>query len=275
MAEHENPLEGRRVVVTRAAEQASELAARLESLGAEVLFLPLVRFAPASDAGPLDRVLGELADYDWLLLTSQNAVRFLAERAREIGCDLAPVLSEQRARPRIATVGRATEEAARRQGWRVDHASKGLGGADLVREFGDALRGLRVLLPRSDRATADLPQALREAGARTVEVVAYRTLAAETIDPGVWDQVERGETDVVTFASPSAFSILRSHFGDERLRQVAEAARFAAIGPTTAAAIRQAGFPVLIEATAATAAGLAAAIASYFSIPSVSPGRKS
>lgn len=275
MSHHENPLAGRRVVVTRAAEQASELATRLEALGAEVLLLPLVQFAAASDPGPLDRALGELASFDWLLLTSQNTVRFLAQRAREIGLDLAAALGEGRPRPQVASVGRATEEAAREQGWRVDRASQGQGGAELVREWGDAWRGVRVLLPRSDRATADLPQALGEAGAHTVEVVAYRTLAVPTIDASVGDRLERGEADVVTFASPSAFSILQSYFGEERLRRLAGAARFAAIGPTTAAAIRRAGFAVSIEASVPSAAGLAAALAAYFSNPSVRPGRKS
>jgi uroporphyrinogen-III synthase len=272
MASKDKPFEARCVVVTRAAEQSSELITRLETLGAEVLPLPLVEFALPLDRSPLDRALRQLEDFDWLLLTSQNAVRFVADRARAIGLDLAAKLGSANTRPRVAAVGSVTERAALDQGWRVDRVSSGHGGIDLARELGGEIRGRRVLLPRSDRAKGDLPRALRDAGAEPVEVVAYRTLPAAKMDPAVLGRIERGEVDVVSFASPSAFAALRAHFGDETFRRVAAEMRIAAIGPTTAAAIRRAGVEVAIEASVSSAAGLAAAIAAYFTRNPVTPG---
>ncbi len=260
------------MVVTRAAEQASELTERLEALGAEVLPLPLVAFAPAADPAPLDRALAELETFEWLFLTSRNAARFLSERARATGLELSSLLAPHRPRPRVAAVGHATEQAARQLGWRVDHVSIGKGGLDLARELAKEIRGQRVLLPRSDRASAELPKALAGAGADAVDVVAYRTLPAQSADPAVLGRIERGEADVMSFASPSAFSALAARFGEEKLRRVVAATRIAAIGPTTAAAIRRAGFEVAIEAQASSAAGLAAAIASYFANHPVTPG---
>jgi uroporphyrinogen-III synthase len=272
MTSADKPLEGRRVVVTRAAEQASELAGRLEALGAEVLTLPLVEFAPPADPAPLDRALEELESFDWLFFTSQNAVRFFSARARLIGQNLARLLDQTRPRPRVAAVGRATEQAVLEQGWRVDRAASGKGGLDLAHELRKEVRGCRVLLPRSDRASNELPRALAEAGAEPVAVVAYRTLPATTLDAAVLGRIERGEVDVLSFASPSAFSALAARCGEEKFRRVTAVACIAAIGPTTAAAIRRAGLGVAIEAAATNAAGLAAAIASHFARKPVTRG---
>lgn len=273
MSSEDKPLANRRVVVTRAAEQASELAERLETLGAEVLLLPLVEFHLPEDTGALDGALSEIENFDWLLLTSQNAVRFVAARGRDLRLDLAAMLAANHARPKVAAVGRMTEKAALGEGWRVDRVSAGHGAIDLAREIAGEIAGCRVLLPRSDRATSHLPQALIAAGAAPVEVVAYRTVPTREIDSGVLGRLERGEVDVVSFASPSAFLALGERLGAEPLRRLAGTARLAAIGPTTAEAIRRAGYEVSIVAEVSSAAGLAAAIATHFSKNSAIGGR--
>jgi uroporphyrinogen-III synthase len=273
MPEEDKPLARRCVVVTRAAEQASELAERLGTLGAEVLLLPLVEYLPPQDSGPLDRALRDIGGFDWLLLTSQNAVRFMAARAGTLHVDLVAKLGPSKARPKVAVVGEMTERAAIAEGWRIDRVSSGHGAIDLARELGRQIEGCRVLLPRSDRATSQLPQALTAAGATPVEVVVYRTVPSGNVDPAILERIERGEVDVVSFASPSAFLALGERLGAETFRRLAGAARLAAIGPTTAAAIRRAGFDVTIEAEISTAAGLAAAIATHFSKNSVTGGK--
>ncbi len=248
-------------MVTRAVEQAGELASRLQTLGAQVLLLPLVEFAPPDDPAPLDRAIEQIERFDWLVLTSRNVVEFIAARARAIGVDLPARLSATNSRPLVAVVGQATEQSAREAGWRVDYVSSGRTGTDLSRELGEKIRGCRLLLPRSDRASSDLPRALAEAGADVVDVIAYKTLTNTAGDPNVLAAVRAGEVDVVSFASPSAFRAFVQRLGDETVRNLAGKTRFAAIGPTTAQAIREAGYEVAIEARVATAAGLAAAIA--------------
>jgi uroporphyrinogen III methyltransferase/synthase len=257
----EKPLQGCRIVVTRAVEQAGELAARLETLGAQVLLLPLVEFAPPEDFAPLDRAIRQIERFDWVVITSRNVVEFVGARARAIGVDLPARLSGANSRPLVAAVGQATERSAREAGWRVDHVSSGRTGVDLTRELGDKIGGCRVLLPRSDRASGDLPRAIAEAGAEPVEVVAYRTIASKAGDPSVLAAIRAGQVDVASFASPSAFRAFVERMGEAAVRNLAGKTRFAAIGPTTAEAIREAGYAVEIEAKVATAAGLAAAIA--------------
>jgi len=257
----QSPLEGRRVVVTRAAEQAQELVRELEGLGAEVLSLPTVGFREAEDFAPLDEALREIANFDWVLFTSQNAVRFFAKRCRALGLDPANLQSEG---SRVAAVGPATAKAARDEGFRVYWIASRFRGEALARELQEDVAGKKVLLPRSDRAADELPGALRAAGAVVRDVVAYCTVVPAASDGDALAKIRGGEADVIAFASPSAFHHFVDLVGAEKLPGVAERVKFAAIGPTTAGAIREAGLPVEIEAAEATSAGLARAIANYF-----------
>lgn len=247
------------MVVTRAAEQAREFVRRLEELGAEVLLLPAVSFAPPDDWGPLDDALRRLAGFDWVLLTSQNAVRFLVDRCREQEVDLS-----QSAKPQYAAVGPATARAAEAEGLHVTHTAARFRGQELARELAQQLAGKRVLLPRSDRARSDLPQTLKEMGATVVDVVAYRTLPAGPGANDALEKIRRGEVDVVTLASPSAFHHLSDELGAERMRELAATIALAAIGPVTAKAVREAGLPVAIEASESTVPGLIRAIVEHF-----------
>lgn len=277
MAASAKPLAGKRVVVTRAAEQAGDLVRALEESGAEVLLAPSVAFAEAEDKHPLDAAILSLCRFDWLLLTSQNAVRFFTARCRELGiAPLVPSAAEGSALvgalPRVAAVGPATAEAARQQGLEVKFVASRNTGKGLAEELREQVVGKKILLPRSDRADADLPAALSRAGAQVTEVVAYRTLAPQTpAQAGALNEIRQGRADVVTFASPSAFHSFVERMGADVLRQLSGLSRaeprgrivFAAIGPVTARAIEQAGFSVAIEAADSTAAGLVAAIISW------------
>ncbi len=254
------PLEKKRVVVTRAPEQARELISRLEELGAEVLSLPTVSFAPPEDWSPLDRALRALGDFEWVLLTSQNAVRYFVGRCRELKVDL----RSRSARPQFAAVGPATAQAAESEDLRIAHTASRFRGEELARELAGELAGKRVLLPRSDRARPDLPQMLKNLGATVVDVVAYRTQPAGPGASDTLERIRRGEVDVVTLASPSAFHHLSEELGTERLQELVGAIALAAIGPVTAKAIQDAGLPVAIEASESTVPGLVRAIVEYF-----------
>jgi uroporphyrinogen III methyltransferase / synthase len=255
------PLTGKRIVVTRAPEQAGELIRELEQMGAEVLILPTVSFAPPSDCQPLDSALRAIGEFDWILLTSQNAVRFLAQRFRELKLD---VKSLQSRKPSVAAVGPATAQVASEAGFQVDYTAKVRSGENLAQELHASLRNGRVLLPRSDRADDRLPNLLRDAGARVTEVIAYRTAVPKTLDTRIVDRVQRDEVDAIVFASPSAYHNLSDVIGGEQLAELSARVDFAAIGPTTARALRDGGVRVAIEANESSAAGLADAIAKHY-----------
>lgn len=254
-----NPLAGKRVVVTRAADQAEPLCRALAARGAVALQLPTVGFAPA-DPGPLDRALGSLAEFDWLFLTSQNVVRALAERFHALGLDPSGAGS----RPQIVAVGPATADAAARAGFRVTYVAREHRGAALAGEMASRVHGAHVLLPRSDRAGSDLPDALRASGARVTEIVAYHIVRAQTQDDSVLHAVRTGEVDVITFFSPSAFHNLAEELGPNVLRSIHSQAAIAAIGPVTAGALRDAGIIPDVVSADASVNSLVEALSDFF-----------
>ena len=255
-----NSLAGVRVVITRAADQSRELTARLAALGANVISLPAIAFAEPRDSAPLDAAIRELANFDWLLFTSANAVRFFAARCRSLGFD--PSAAQSAAKPVfVAAVGPATSEAAAAAGFMVGHMAEEFRGVELARELAEQLAGKRVLLPRSDHATSELPNALTAAGAIVTEVVAYRTVEPGDVASAGMAAVRRGDADVISFFSASAFQNLLARMGREPFERVP----LAAIGPVTAAAIREAGLPIAMEAQQATSDAFIAALTEYFS----------
>jgi len=214
-----SPLAGKRVVITRAESQSATLAAALRAHGAEVISLPLIQILPPLDYAPLDRALRDLAKFDWLIFTSQNAVTGVSDRlaattpadsvipsvARTVpspsGFREESVSASSRS-PRIAAVGKATAEAAQLAGFNVTHVGQGGTGATLVYELAVELRGKRVLLPRSDRAAVELVPRLERFGAEVIEVIAYRT--ADTAEVDAVSREAVAACSAILFFSPSA-----------------------------------------------------------------------
>lgn len=257
----EKPLSRKRIVVTRAPDQSRELIRVLESLGAEVLLLPTVSFAPPEDWQKLDDQLRQLDLFDAILFLSRNAVRYICDRCAQLGIKCEMLQSHSRL---IGAVGPATAELLAAKGLHVDYVTKSGTGEALARELSQRLAGKRVLLPRSDRGDDRVPAALRRAGANVTEVIAYRTTVPDSLDPGVLARIRRADVDAILFASPSAFHNLASSIAASDLAALCSRIQFTAIGPTTARALRDAGVRVEIEADDASASGLAESLARYY-----------
>jgi len=229
------PLFGRRVLVTRAAEQAARLAGALRAAGAEPVCVPMIRIAPAPmEATPLD-----FEGFDALLFTSANAVRFFAERLA--AADLRPGALPAA----VLCVGPATAAAARGAGFRAPEVAGSrhdAAGMLAALRAGAPLAGRRFLFVRGERARALLPEGLRAEGARVDEWVAYRTLPAELDEAALRAALVRGELDALTFTSPSAVRRFAACL-DAASRAAVRSRVVAALGETTAAALREAGLP--------------------------------
>jgi len=247
-----------RVLVTRQPDQAGELRDGLHALGVIVVELPLIEIAPPLDPAPLDAALDRIADYDWVVFTSANAVASVAGRLAAAGRPWPA------AGPRIACVGPATAAAVGESlaGAPVelqpahDHRAEGLLGAFA----GVALGAARVLLPSSERARDVVPRGLRERGAVVDAPVAYRTLPAEDLGPRLRRALAEG-VDVVTFASPSAVESFVAALPPGGPRPPA-----AVIGPLTAETARAQGFRVVALAQPSTAAGLLGALRAHLGL---------
>lgn len=241
-------LTGLRIVVTRAAHQAEELAGPLRDLGVEVILLPVIAIAPPGDREPLRRAAAQSNDYDWIIFTSMNAVRaFTAELAH----------SPEMCKARVAAIGAATRKAAEEQGFRVSITPEKYVAESLLKAFyGEPLKGSHILIPSAAVARDVVAQGLSSCGARVDVVEAYRNvLPAETASRAA-SVFQKPYPDWVTFASSSAVDNLVHLIGPDSLLHV----RIASIGPITSDTVRKYGLEVAAEATVHSAEGLIAAL---------------
>ena len=255
-----SPLAGKRVVITRAALQSSDLFDKLKHRGAIPVVLPLISFAPPDDYAPLDSALRKWKQFDWVMFTSAFAVQAVATRAAKVGRNLA----KAGAPPDIAVVGPATKDKAEKAGFFVEHQARTHLGVALAEELGDRVHNKYVLLPRSDRANPDLPSSLRELGADVTEVVAYKTLRPTDADQEAVARVAKGEADAVLFFSPSAVHTFVDLVGRERVKALQGRVAMASIGPVTAAALRDAGIQRIVTASEATSDAVVTALECCF-----------
>ncbi|MGC1414687.1 MAG: uroporphyrinogen-III synthase [Candidatus Acidiferrum sp.] len=232
-----SPLAGKTVIVTRAAEQSGKLVDELTARNVKVKVVPLISFAPPEDFAELDTALARISSFDWILFTSANAVHAVDRRRRHLAGDSASAESM----PRAAAVGPATADEAEHAGFSVDYVATNHSGAGLAKELEEDLKGRSVLLPRSDRANSDLPEALRRNGALVTEVIAYRTLPPSDDVRGQMKDALKEGTDGILFFSPSAVHGFVELVGRERLTALQGRAVMVAIGPTTARALSAAG----------------------------------
>lgn len=253
------PLAGKRVVVTRGSDQARELGEAIAQAGAQPIFLPLIEVKPESDLGPVADVVRELDRFDWLILTSVNAVNIFLQQCRQLGQTLS---AKGQGLPRIAAVGPATRDAAVSHGLSVDAMPTEYVGTAIPEALGD-VRGLRVLLPRSARGSSALPNILRELGAEVVDLPIYDTvtsLPTKKAQDGLDDGVA-----AITFASSSAVQgWLDAVAAHAHLHSAAADAVIVCIGPSTAQKAREGGLEVDVVAENHTVGGMVEALTGYF-----------
>ena len=249
------PLWGKRILITRPAEGAQGFAQKLRDLGAEPLLLPAIALAPPEDWSPVDRALGQLDRYDWVIFTSANGVRFALERLRTLGYSL-----ERMRQVKIAAIGPATARALQQHGLTVEFVPSKYVAEAIADGLGD-VHGQRILLLRADIARQDLRERLRAKGARVEEVIIYHTRPA-ALEPERMQQLFQQGIDVVTFTSSSTVRALLSALGERR--NLLRGVTIACIGPITARAAEEAVLSVHVVAREHTTQGLITAIVEFF-----------
>jgi uroporphyrinogen III methyltransferase/synthase len=251
------PFFGKRVLVTRAREQAGKLAVDLAARGAEPVVLPTIAVRPLDSPEALDAALRHLGEFHWVLFTSANAVRAVWERVRALGLD-----ARAFAGVRVGAIGTATAASLLEVGLQADFVPQRHTSAAILEEIGE-VRGMRILLPRSDIAPPDLAEGLRARGAQVEAVVAYRTVPAGPPREVVERVLEEG-VDIATFTSSSTVANLAALVAPRSLEEVLQGAVVACIGPVTAQAARERGLHVDVVAPVHTEEGLVEALVAYF-----------
>lgn len=246
------PLAGKRVAVTRARHQAGPLEALIRDCGGTPISFPCIAIAPPPDPRQLEDCLRGIQEFDWLLLTSGNTVRAVADRLPELGIQLTD------SRIRIGAAGPATAaEARRRLSCEIRHLPAEYGATHLARSL-PLGESARILLPQSDRAAESTAEALRARGATVTAVVAYRTVLGQGgVDlPAL---IARGEINALTFTSPSAVAFFNRRCPSTAAKRLPALC----IGPATSAAARAHGFQRVITPAQPTLSDMVAALADH------------
>ena len=250
------PLFGKRIVVTRATQQAPILSEKLRELGADAIEMPATQIARL-DLGPLRNSIDRIGDYDWLIFTSQNAVAIFWEQLLGRGRD-----SRALAGLKIAAVGPATAGALLEHGITVDVIPQRFVAEGLLEMLGDRddLSGSKVLYITAEGARDALPAGLREMGAELAIIEAYRTIPDGEGAATLARAIEAGKVDLATFTSASAVRGYIDAVGEDLALKVPAAS----IGPQTSDALREAGIEVEAEAEESTIDGLVSAVLRAF-----------
>ncbi len=251
---------GKKIVVTRAAEQAGEFSTKLAARGATVLECPTIRLVEPESWQLLDLAIRELPSYDWVVLTSVNAVRFLFQRLDMLGFD-----ARAFAGCKICAVGPKTAAEIRLFGIKPDLVPTDYKAEGVVDEFSRLdMQGSRVLFPRADKAREVIPLELKRLGAHVDSPVAYRNVFPDRLPPETLFALEKRSVDCITFTSSSTVQNLAAMLGEELMLDMLKGVAVASIGPITTKSCRDLGLKVDVEPESYTLDALAEALESHF-----------
>jgi uroporphyrinogen-III synthase len=245
-------LTGLRIVVTRAAHQAEELAAPLRELGADVILLPTIAIGPPADVRPLQEAARRANDYDWIIFTSQNSVAaFSSHLATGDG---------EAQEFKVAAIGKATRDAAEARGVKVHLVPEKYVAESLADAFAsEDLAGKHVLIPSAAVTRDVIPRKLEECGAIVSVVEAYTNVLPD----GAGDQAARvfrePLPDWILFASSSAVEKLVALVDVQKLQRM----KIGTIGPITSATVQKFGLSVAAEANPHDIGGMVNAVVKH------------
>lgn len=254
------------VLVTRSIGQSSHFSKLLRTAGAHVVEMPALEIRPPSSWRSLDHAIAGLPEYDWLILTSANAVKFFGDRVAAVG----NVQSLKALK--LAVVGKKTASVLETYGFAADFIPPNFVADSLVAAFPEPVAGLKLLFPRVESGGRDiLVREMVAAGAEVTEVPAYESGCPREPDPTAIAALQAGNIDVVTFASSKtvrhACQLFEQGLGTG-WREYMEPIAIASIGPKTSATCHESFGRVDIEATEYTLEGLTRAIESWASASS-------
>ncbi|HTO10385.1 MAG TPA: uroporphyrinogen-III synthase [Candidatus Binatia bacterium] len=256
----DRPLDGRTIVVTRAAAQAQRFTQLLEAAGARVLEAPAIVIAPPPSWEPLDSALAALETYTWVIFTSVNGVAMVDRRLTARGLTWAAMSGR-----RVAAIGPATADALAEHGVRPDLVPGEYRAEGLVERLRAVVTPAdRILLPRAAQTRDVLVRELQRLGAHVNEVPAYSTRRGDAGTARLREALAAGTIDAVTFTSSSTARNFAELFSDDERRAWLSRVTVASIGPITAATAAEYGMTTDVMPGEYTIPALAKALADHF-----------
>ncbi len=255
------PLFGKRIVLTRAREQAREFSQLLAAYGAEPIEVPTIQIVPPASWQAIDDAVTRLNTYQWLIFTSVNGVRPFMNRLHAAGKDARAL-----ANLRLCAIGPRTAQELETYGLTPDIIPAEFQAEGIIAALTDlGIRGSRVLIPRAEVAREILPEQLRELGATVDVIPVYRTISPAVDVASLTQQFHDGRVAVVTFTSSSTVRNFVEIFGGQNaVRPLFAEVVVACIGPITARTAEEYGLTVTVMPTENTVPALAEIIVKYF-----------
>ena len=267
------PLFGKRIVVTRAREQASDFLVRLNELGAACIEFPTIQVVPPKSWDALDQAIMRLERYQWVLFTSVNGVKCFFERLNALGMDVREMKDLK-----VGAIGPKTAQAIERKGINPDLVPDEYRAEAIVTGMKkEEVKGARILLPRATKARDVLPIELVNRGAIVDEVPAYQTIKPVQDTGRVREMLEQGAIHMVTFTSSSTVNNFMEMFQAEKdqIQRWLDNVAVACIGPITAHTAEENGLSISLIPPEYTIESLTSAIVQFFESRRVNaPSRK-
>lgn len=256
------PLFGKKILVTRARSQASKLTEKLTALGADCVERPAIKMVePSDNYEAVDSAIDHIHDYDFIIFTSENGVKIFFNRLKLKQLDTRALFNAK-----IAAIGSATANELAQHGIIADFVPKEFKAEALVEILKDVVKGKKILIPRAEEAREILPDELKTNGAEVEVVPVYKTVSA------LEGEIELDGIELVTFTSSSTVKnfFFTTHppthdsTNQSQSKQAEHDFKTAAIGPITAATLREFGIEPNIIASEYTINGLVEAILKYY-----------
>jgi uroporphyrinogen-III synthase len=253
------PLKNKIIMITRDRQQSNVLARKIKDLGGDVLIVPTIKISGPLNWSDCDHAIQSLPNYDWLIFTSANGVRYFLKR---IQTKKSPSFVGK-----IAVIGEKTLSELEKYGWKTNLIPKLYSSTGLLEAFQELeLSGKHILFPTSDIAGDELFTKLANQGALVNRLTVYRTLPRnDSNKKNVLEYINNNMLDAILFFSPSAVKYFLEIFGDQIVTDInKKSIAIAAIGATTAKAIEVGGLSIQVLPEKSTEGCLLEALVKYF-----------
>ena len=223
----------KKIIITRAQEQASEAHKMFRNNGAEVFDLPSLVIGPPDDWGPLDDALKKIDKFDWIIFSSANGVRNVETRMKQIDLSLSKISKTIK----IAAVGRKTASLLSDMDVKISFVPPSFVADSLVEHFPQTQKGLKLFIPRVQTGGRSiLSDSFKSNGAEVTEVSAYESYCPQFIPKKTISALNSSQIDIIAFTSGktviNTVSLLKKYFGEDWLKLI-EKIKIVSIGPQT------------------------------------------
>lgn len=257
------PLFGKKIIVTRTREQASDLMIKLEEYGANCVECSTINIEPVASYETLDAELERLEEYHWILFTSLNGINYFFKRLHAKGMDARDLKG-----PMLGVVGKSTADLLHQYGVNADLIPPTFTGEGLAESLLDqGIEGRNILLPRAKEAREILPETLRGAGARVTIAPVYQNVLPEGRKEALREELAKGDVDMITFTSSSTVRNFLSMVGaadEAELTEKLKGIKIAAIGPITAKSVTDNGLKVDLQPDEYTIPAMVRAVTDFY-----------